>query len=77
MPLPGTSQPNSLLTLSEVARYLRVSKATIRRWTNAGVLMCYRLGGNGERRFSSEHLRSFLDRHEQHRDQAQSIAPSV
>ena len=54
-----------LWTLYEVAVYLRVSRATVRRWTNTGRLCCYRLGGSGGRRlFSPEQIREFLARHE-------------
>ncbi len=54
-----------LLTLEEVAAYLRVSRATVRRWTNAGRLRCYRPGGaEGRRLFSQEHVREFLAKHE-------------
>lgn len=59
-----------LLTLEEVAGFLRVSVATVRRWTNAGRLPCYRLGGNGERRFSQEQLQAFLAKHESRGRQA-------
>ncbi len=45
-----------LLTISEAADFLNVSKATIRRWTNAGLLPCVRLGPRGERRFRPEDL---------------------
>ena len=62
--LPG----GQLLTLEEVAAYLRVSPATIRRWTNAGRLPCYRPGGAGSRRlFSPEQVFTFLANSEQHR----------
>ncbi len=54
-----------LWTLEEVAGYLRVSAATVRRWTNAGKLPCYRIGGNKERRFSKQQVLSFLAEHEQ------------
>ncbi|HYG70085.1 MAG TPA: MEDS domain-containing protein [Anaeromyxobacteraceae bacterium] len=40
-----------LLTLEEAARYLRVSKTSLRRWTNEGRLACVRVGRRGERRF--------------------------
>ncbi len=54
-----------LLTLEEVAALLRVSQATVRRWTNAGRLPCYRPGGrSGRRLFSSAQLRAFLAQHE-------------
>ena len=58
-------QNGELLTLEEVARFLRVSTATVRRWTNAGTLACYRLGGNRERRFSQHQVHDFLLRHSQ------------
>jgi excisionase family DNA binding protein len=58
-------EPGQLWTLDEVAAYLRVSPTTIRRWTNAGKLPCYRLGTKGERRFSAEKVALFLAEHEQ------------
>jgi excisionase family DNA binding protein len=48
-----------LLTLEQAARYLSVSKASLRRWTNDGRLACHRLGARGERRFA----RADLDAH--------------
>ncbi len=39
------------LTTEEAAKLLRVSEASIRRWSNQGKLKCYRIGGRGERRF--------------------------
>jgi excisionase family DNA binding protein len=58
-------QHDGLLTLEEVAAYLRVSRATVRRWTDAGRLRCYRPGGvRGRRLFSQEHIRRFLAEHE-------------
>jgi transcriptional repressor of dcmA and dcmR len=56
---------SQLMTAEEVADYFRVSVATVRRWTNAGKLSCYRIGGNRERRFSPEQVRAFLTQHEQ------------
>ncbi len=49
-----------LLTLSEAARYLNVSKASLRRWTNSGLLPCYRVGLRAERRFAREDLDRFV-----------------
>jgi excisionase family DNA binding protein len=47
-------------TSSEAARYLGVSLATVRRWTDAGHIACYRTPG-GQRRFSREQLDVFVD----------------
>jgi excisionase family DNA binding protein len=49
-----------VFTSSQAARYLGVSLATIRRWTDAGYLTGYRTPG-GQRRFSREQLDSFVD----------------
>jgi len=54
-----------LLTLNQVADFLNVSQASVRRWTNKGKLTCYRLGGkNGSRRFAREDVLSFLSKEE-------------
>ena len=49
-----------LLTLDEAARYLGVSKTSLRRWTNDGLLSCHRIGLRGERRFEQAMLEAFL-----------------
>jgi excisionase family DNA binding protein len=46
-------------TSSQAARYLGVSLATIRRWTDAGHISCYRTPG-GQRRFDREQLDVFI-----------------
>ena len=51
-----------LLTLEEAARYLGVSKTSLRRWTNAGRLACHRIGVRRERRFDIHMLNDFLAR---------------
>jgi excisionase family DNA binding protein len=48
-----------VFTSSQAARYLGVSLATIRRWTDAGHISCYRTPG-GQRRFSRDQLDHFI-----------------
>jgi excisionase family DNA binding protein len=48
-----------VFTSSEAALYLGVSLATIRRWTDAGHISCYRTPG-GQRRFSRVQLDEFI-----------------
>jgi excisionase family DNA binding protein len=48
-----------VFTSSQAARYLGVSLATIRRWTDAGHVGCYRTPG-GQRRFSRAQLDDFI-----------------
>ncbi len=48
-----------VFTSSQAARYLGVSLATVRRWTDAGHINCYRTPG-GQRRFSRDQLDTFV-----------------
>jgi excisionase family DNA binding protein len=64
MPLSVPSpQPRNerqlVFTSSQAARYLGVSLATVRRWTDAGHIECYRTPG-GQRRFSRAQLDDFI-----------------
>ncbi len=54
------SVTRQLLTIDEAARYLNVSKTSLRRWTNSGRLRCHRVGVRGERRFAVADLEGFL-----------------
>jgi len=57
-PDPGHDR-QLVFTSSQAARYLGVSLATVRRWTDAGYLTGYRTPG-GQRRFSREQLDGFI-----------------
>ena len=52
--LPSNSR-QLVFTSSQAARYLGVSLATIRRWTDSGHISCYRTPG-GQRRFARAQL---------------------
>jgi excisionase family DNA binding protein len=59
-PLTPTRPDRQLVfTSSQAAMYLGVSLATIRRWTDAGHVGCYRTPG-GQRRFSRAQLDLFI-----------------
>ena len=62
-PQSSASSVEPLWTLEEVAAYLRVSIATVRRWTNTGRLACYRFGPSRQRRFSREAVLAFVAEH--------------
>ena len=53
-----------LLNTAEAARFLRVSQASIRRWSDAGLLASHRVGRRRERRFAESDLVQFLNRSE-------------
>src|SRR2546426_7368523 len=49
-----------LLNTEEAARFLRVSEASIRRWSDAGLLPAVRVGGRRERRVREAHPIQYL-----------------
>jgi excisionase family DNA binding protein len=51
-----------LLNTAEAARFLRVSQASIRRWSDSGLLAAQRVGRRRERRFRESDLLAFLGR---------------
>src|ERR1700681_4257956 len=51
---------SSLLNTKEAARFLRVSEASIRRWSDSGLLPVQRVGRRRERGFVGGELRRFL-----------------
>jgi excisionase family DNA binding protein len=58
-PSPSRNERQLVFTSSQAARYLGVSLATVRRWTDAGHVDCYRTPG-GQRRFSRAQLDEFI-----------------
>jgi len=52
---------SELLDIAQAAAFLQVSPASLRRWTNAGRLRCYRVGGRRERRFRRADLLAFME----------------
>lgn len=58
-PTPSDAPTQLAFTSSQAARYLGVSLATVRRWSNNGHLRGYRTPG-GQRRFSRAQLDEFL-----------------
>lgn len=62
---PQIGLNSELLNIKEAAAILKVSEASLRRWTNSGRLACMRLGAKKERRFRREDLMSFLESRDQ------------
>jgi excisionase family DNA binding protein len=70
------SHDQNLLTIEEAARFLNVSKISLRRWTNSGRLRCFRVGVRRERRFLRPELEEFLA--DPRRDAAEpALAPAA
>jgi excisionase family DNA binding protein len=66
----------SLLNTKEAASFLRVSEASIRRWSDSGLLAARRVGRRRERRFARGDLQVFLGQSSSDAQPA-STAPST
>jgi len=49
-----------VMTSAEVAAYLKVSIAAVRRWTREGKLKGHKLGGTGDYRYFKKDVQDFL-----------------
>src|SRR3989442_10562052 len=58
------SDQDELLDIKQAAQFLGVSETSLRRWTNAGLLACLRVGRRRERRFRRADLLDFLEKGE-------------
>ena len=66
-----------LLNTEEAARFLRVSEASIRRWSDAGLLPARRVGGRRERRFTETDLEQFLGKARATQPQPGAVAAGI
>ena len=57
----GSTDTIELLDIGEAADFLNVSEASLRRWTNDGLLPCLRIGRRRERRFRRADLLAFME----------------
>lgn len=75
MAYPTTASVNRetpLLTISEAAEFLHVHANTLRRWSDTGLLVSYRISSRGDRRFFKEDLIRFLTDYNSYRGVPQS-----
>jgi len=63
----ASEQMDDMLTVTEVARLLRVHPNTLRRWSNEGRIGAYRISPRGDRRFRREEIARFLAELNNHR----------
>jgi excisionase family DNA binding protein len=57
----GSTDAIELLDIGGAAQFLGVSEASLRRWTNGGILACLRIGRRRERRFRRADLLAFME----------------
>src|SRR5438094_8032488 len=68
---------DKLLTTREASTFLRVSEASVRRWTDAGILTASRVGRRGARRFREADLLRFMQPGQKGRTPAGAAARAI
>jgi excisionase family DNA binding protein len=61
-------EDDRLLTITEVATLLHVHPNTLRRWSEEGRIISYRINSRGDRRFRLDDVRCFLNRFNPYRE---------
>ena len=54
--------PMAAMPISSVATFLGVHPNTIRRWSNKGLIQCFRFGPRNDRRFEPQHVMEMIRR---------------
>jgi len=57
-----------MLTPKEVAQLLHIHPNTLRRWSDAGTIVAYRINPRGDRRYRRQDVEHFLGRFNMARD---------
>lgn len=53
-----------MMTIRDVARLLNIHINTARRWSDLGIIKCYRIAKRGDRRFLIEDVTRFLENYD-------------
>jgi DNA-binding transcriptional MerR regulator len=56
-----SGRSNPVLTIKDVSGMLGIHQNTVRRWSDTGLLRCFRVSQRGDRRYKYEDITSFLD----------------
>jgi len=59
---PARDPLDGVLTTAQVAEFLNVHVNTVRRWSDRGILVTYRIGPRGDRRFRQRDIDNFIVR---------------
>lgn len=63
--------PESFLTVNEVAELLHIHPNTLRRWSDEGRIVSYRITFRGDRRFKPSDVNNFISGLNHHERQEQ------
>jgi hypothetical protein len=73
------ADPSEVFTLSDAARFMRVTTRTVHRWADAGLIKTYKIagvGGNNNRRYLRSELLALLEPEEGKREPAPALVAS-
>ncbi len=68
--MANDEQMDDMLTVREVAELLHIHTNTLRRWSDKGRIVAYRINPRGDRRYRLQDIDSFLAQFNPARDSA-------
>ena len=71
--MANDEQMDDMLTVREVARLLHVHPNTLRRWSDKGRIVAYRINPRGDRRYRLQDIDSLLAQFNPARDSARRV----
>jgi len=54
-------EPEKMLTVAEVTELIHIHPNTLRRWSEQGIIMAYRINARGDRRYKKSDIDRFLN----------------
>jgi excisionase family DNA binding protein len=64
---------DKMLTPREVAELLHIHTNTLRRWSDKGIIVAYRINPRGDRRYRLQDINNFLVRFNANQDSARRV----
>ncbi len=71
--MANDEQMGDMLTVREVAELLHIHTNTLRRWSDKGRIVAYRINPRGDRRYRLRDIEGFLAPLNSHRDSASEV----
>jgi predicted site-specific integrase-resolvase len=68
-------ETDKMLTVAEVTELIHIHPNTLRRWSEQGIIMTYRINSRGDRRYKKCDIDQFLNGFNPYKEEKESVKP--